>query len=76
MAGSLPQFGLAEHAHLDVVAAAADAERVKRLMQIADEVHDELQRGRAIGAIELRIAEPLFPVRDAIDDAVAPAIAA
>ena len=45
-------------------------------MQIADEVHDELQRGGAIGAIELRIAEPLFPIRDPIDDAVAPAIAA
>jgi len=69
-------IGFPEHANLHVVAASADAERVKRLVQIADEVHDELQRGGAIGAIEFLIAETFFPIGDAIDDAIAPAIAA
>ena len=67
--------GLTEHTDPDVVAAAADAKGVKRLMQIADEVHDELQGGGAIGAIELRVAKAPFPIRDAIDDAITPAIA-
>ncbi|MNC97139.1 hypothetical protein D3C83_146930 [compost metagenome] len=55
-------IALAEHAHLHVVAAAADAKRVKRLVQIADEVHQKFQRRGSIGAIELPIRKPLFPV--------------
>jgi len=67
---------LPEDLHLHIVAAAPHAERVEGLMEIADEMHDELQCGSAIGAIELWIFEPLLPIRDAIDDAVAPAVVA
>jgi hypothetical protein len=61
-----------EHRHANAVAAAFDAERVKRLVQITDQVDEELQRNRAVGAIQRTVAEAFLVVADAIDDAVAP----
>ena len=49
---------------------------MERLVKIADEVGDELERGGAVGAIEREVGEPLFPLGDAIDGAIAPAIRA
>ena len=66
--------GDTERANRHIVAAAADAKRVKRLVQIADKVDEEFQRGSAIGAIKCRVGEPLLVIQDAIDGAVAPAI--
>src|SRR5688500_17235048 len=68
-------IGFTEHLHQNIVAAAADTQRVKRLMQIANKVDEKLQCDRTIGAIERRIFHSLFPIGDAIDHAIAPAIA-
>ena len=68
-------FG-AEHAYVDVVGAVANAERVKRLMQVADQVDQEFQRRRTVSAIERAVRGALFPVGDALHRAVAPPIGA
>ena len=49
---------------------------MKRLVQVADEVDEILERGGAIGAIERLIGSALFHVADAIDRAVAPPVGA
>src|SRR5262249_24618054 len=67
---------LAEDGDRDAVAAALDAERVEWLMQIADQMHEELGRDRAIRAIEGHVRQPLLVVGNAIDDAVAPLVEA
>ena len=64
----------AEHHDRNVVAAVADAERVERLMEIADQVHEELQRDRPIRAIERGVGEPRLVVENPIDRAVAPRV--
>ena len=62
----------AEDGHRDVVAAVPDAERVKRLMKIANQVHQELQGDCPVGAIERQVGEPLLVVEDAVHRAIAP----
>ena len=57
----------AEDRDRNVVAAVADAQRVERLVEIADEVHQELERDRPVGAIERRVREPRLVVEDPID---------
>jgi len=74
--GIITAIAFTEHAHVHVVAAAPDTERVERLMQVADEMHDELQCGSPVGTIELEVTKPLLPIGNAIDDAIAPAIGA
>ena len=66
----------AEHRYRNVVATVPDAKGVERLMEIADEVHQELQGDRAIRAIERRVREPFLVVQDPVHRAVAPPVAA
>src|SRR5690606_28774792 len=65
-----------EEADRNPVAAALDAAGVPRLVQIADEVHEELEGDRAVGTIEARVGDALLVIADAIDDAVPPDVAA
>ena len=64
-AGRVTRIG-AEDSNQHPVAAPLDRARMKRLMDIADEVHEELERHCAIGAIEAHIGEPLLVVEDSI----------
>ena len=74
VAGAVAAGVGAEDRDRDVVAAVADAERVERLVEIADEVHEELQRDRAVRAIERGVGEPRLVVEDPIHRAVAPRV--
>ena len=49
---------------------------MKRLVQVADEVDEILERGGAIGAIKRLIGNALFHIADAIHRAVAPLVGA
>ena len=49
---------------------------MKRLVQIADEVDQELERGRTVSLVEGRIGHARLMVLDPIHDAVAPSIVA
>src|SRR5262249_51945157 len=60
--------------HQDAISAVLHAQRMKRLMQITDEVNEELQGNGAIGTIERNVSELRCGVGDAIDGAIAPPI--
>jgi hypothetical protein len=63
-----------EYADEDAVPAALLGNRMKRLVDVTNQMHEELERDRAIGTVERPIRETLLMEQDAIDDAVAPAI--
>ena len=73
--GASSAGGRTKRGNQNTVSAALDTERVKWLVNVTDEMYEKLERDGAICTVERNIGKAFLVVGDAVDGAVAPAIA-